>query len=149
MYSFPNFELVCCSISGSDCCFLTCIQMSQEASKMVRYSLLFKDFPQFVVIHTVKGFSIVNEAEVDFSGILFLLCTPMFIAALFTTAKKWKQPKRPLTDLYLGEQQSEQKGLCRCSSKPSHYTAKLQPRQSEELEQSPRHRLGLGEGSGV
>uniref|UniRef100_A0AAA9SYG2 Patatin like phospholipase domain containing 5 n=1 Tax=Bos taurus TaxID=9913 RepID=A0AAA9SYG2_BOVIN len=45
---------------------------------MVRYSLLFKNFPQFVVIHTVKGFSIVNEAEVDFSGILFLLCTPIW-----------------------------------------------------------------------
>ena len=32
---------------------------------MVWYSHLFKNFPQFVVIHTVKGFSIVNEAEVD------------------------------------------------------------------------------------
>ena len=32
---------------------------------MVWYSHLFNNFPQFVVIHTVKGFSIVNEAEVD------------------------------------------------------------------------------------
>ena len=58
-------EPVCCSISGSNCCFLTCIQISQEASKVVWYSHLFKNFPQFVVIHTVKGFSIVNKAEVD------------------------------------------------------------------------------------
>ena len=49
----------------SNCCFLTCIQVSQEAGKVIRYSHLFKNFPQFVVIHTVKGFSVVNEAEVD------------------------------------------------------------------------------------
>ena len=52
-------------MSGSNCCFLTCIQISQEAGKVVWYSYLLKNFPQFVVIHTVKGFSIVNEAEVD------------------------------------------------------------------------------------
>ena len=44
-------------------CFLTCIQISQEAGQEVWYSHLFKSFPQFVVIHTVKGFSVVNEAE--------------------------------------------------------------------------------------
>ena len=52
-------------MSGSNCCFLTCIQVFQEAGKVVCYSYLFKNFPQFVVIYTVKGFSIVNEAEVD------------------------------------------------------------------------------------
>ena len=52
---------------GANCCFLTCIQVSQEVGKVVWYSYLFKDFPQFVVIHTVKGFSIANEAEVDVS----------------------------------------------------------------------------------
>ena len=52
-------------MSGSNCCFLTCIQISQEAGKVVWYSHLFKNFPQLVVIHTIKGFSIVNEAEVD------------------------------------------------------------------------------------
>ena len=65
MYSFPNLEPVHCSMSGSNCCFLTCIQVSQEANKVVWYSRLFKDFPQFVVIHRVKGFGIVNKAEVD------------------------------------------------------------------------------------
>ena len=59
------FELVCCSMPDSNCCFLTCIQVSQEAGKVVWYSHLFKNFPQFVVIHTVKGFSIINQAEVD------------------------------------------------------------------------------------
>ena len=48
------------------CCFLSCIQVSQEEGKVVEYSHLFKNFPQFVVIYTVKGFSVVNEAEVDF-----------------------------------------------------------------------------------
>ena len=51
-------------MSTSNCCFLTCIQVSQEAGKVVWYSYLFKNFPQFVVIHMVKGFSIVNEAKV-------------------------------------------------------------------------------------
>ena len=61
---FPRFEPACCSMSGSNCCFLTKIQVSQETGKVVWYSHLFKNFPQFAVIHTVKGFSIVNEADV-------------------------------------------------------------------------------------
>ena len=59
-----QFESVS-SMSGSSCCFLTSIQFSQEASKVVWYSHLFKNFPPFVFIHTVRGFSVVNEAEVD------------------------------------------------------------------------------------
>ena len=51
--------------SSSNCCFLTCIQSSQEAGQVVWHSHLLKNFPQFVVIHTVKGFGIVNKAEVD------------------------------------------------------------------------------------
>ena len=65
MYSFPNLELVCCSTSSFNCCFLTCIQISQEAGKVVWYSHLFQNFPEFIVIHTVKGFGTVNKAEVD------------------------------------------------------------------------------------
>ena len=64
-YSFPDLEPVCCSISSSNCCFLTCTQISQEAGKVVRYSHLFENFSQSVVIYTVKGFSIINTAEVD------------------------------------------------------------------------------------
>ena len=72
-YSFPNLELVCCSMSSSNCCFLSCIQISQEEGKVVWCSHLHKNFPQFVVIHTVKGFGIVNKAELDvFSGALLL-----------------------------------------------------------------------------
>ena len=52
-------------MSISNCYLLTCIQISQEAGEVVWYFHLFKNFPQFVVIHTVKGFSVVNEAEVD------------------------------------------------------------------------------------
>ena len=65
MYSFPNLEPVCCSMFSSNCCFLTCIHISQETDKVVWHSDLLKNFPQFVVIHTVKGFGIVHEAEVD------------------------------------------------------------------------------------
>ena len=63
MYSFPNFEPVC-SVSNSNCCFLTWIQVSPETGKVVWCSHLL-DFLQFVVIHTVKGFAVVDEAEVD------------------------------------------------------------------------------------
>ena len=52
-------------MSSSNCYFLTCTQISQEAGKVVWYSHLLKSLPQFVVIHTVKGFGIVNKAELD------------------------------------------------------------------------------------
>ena len=65
MYSFPDLEPVCCSMSSSNCCFLICIQISQQAGKVVRYSHLFKNGSHIFVIHTVKGFGIVNKAEVD------------------------------------------------------------------------------------
>ena len=44
---------------------MTCVQISQEAGKAVWYSHLLQSFPQFVAIHTVKGFGIINKAEVD------------------------------------------------------------------------------------
>ena len=66
-------EPVCCSMSSSNSCFFTCIQISQEAGQ-VWYSHLFQNFPQFVVIHSVKDFGIVNKAEVD----VFLECFPFF-----------------------------------------------------------------------
>ena len=52
-------------MSGSSCCFLTCIQISQEADKVVWYPHLLKNVPQFIVIYTVKSFGIVNKAEID------------------------------------------------------------------------------------
>ena len=52
-------------MSSSNCCFLTCIQISQEACQVVWYSHLFHNFPEFIVIHTVKDFGIVNKAEIE------------------------------------------------------------------------------------
>ena len=52
-------------MSSSNCCFLTCIEISQEAGKVIWYSHLLKNFPQFIVIHTVRGFGIVNKEEID------------------------------------------------------------------------------------
>ena len=65
MYCYSYLEPVCCSRSSSNSCFLICIQVSQEAGQVVWYSHLFQNFPQFIVIYTVKGFGIVNEAEID------------------------------------------------------------------------------------
>ena len=66
-YSFPNKEPVCCSMSSSNCCFLICTQISQEAGQVVWYFHLFQNFPQFVVIYIVKGFGIISKKEVDVS----------------------------------------------------------------------------------
>ena len=52
-------------MSSSNCCFLTCIQVSQEAGQVVWYSHLFQNFLQFIVIHTIKGFGIIKKAEID------------------------------------------------------------------------------------
>ena len=52
-------------MSSSNYCFLTCIQVSQEAGQVVWYSYLLKNFPPFIVIHTVKGFGIANKAKID------------------------------------------------------------------------------------
>ena len=65
MYSFPSLEPVHCSTSSSNCCFLTCIQISQEAGQVVWHSHLLKNFRQLIVIHTAKDFGIVNKVEID------------------------------------------------------------------------------------
>ena len=74
MYSLPNLEPVSCSMSNFSCCFLTCLQISQKAGQVIWYSHLFKNFPEIFVVHTVKGFGIVNKAEVDI--FLELSCFP-------------------------------------------------------------------------
>ena len=65
MYSFSYWEPICCSMSSSNFCFLTCIRVSQEAGQVVWYSHLFQHFPQFIVIHIVESFGVVNKAEID------------------------------------------------------------------------------------
>ena len=92
MYYFPYLKPVHCCRSGSNCCFLTCIQVLQEAGKVIWYSHLFKNFPQFVVIHTVKGFNVVNEAYLflEFSCLFY---DPMDVGNLISvfslSAIKW------------------------------------------------------------
>ena len=71
----PHCRQTLCCLSHQESCFLTCIQISQEAGKVVWYSHLLKNFPQFVVIYTVKAFGIINKAEVDFfwNSLAFLM----------------------------------------------------------------------------
>ena len=83
-YSFPNLGPVCCSTSRSKCCFLTCIHVSQEAGKVVWYSHLFQNFPQFVVIHTIKGFGIVSKAVDIFLELSWFFDDPMDIGNLIS-----------------------------------------------------------------
>ena len=64
---------------SSNCCFLTYIQVSQEAGKAVWYSHLFKNFPQFVVIHTLKGFGVVNEENRYFLKFSCFFYDPMCV----------------------------------------------------------------------
>ena len=83
-YSFPDLEPVCCSISSSNCCFLTYIKISQKVGQVVWCSHLFQNFPQFVVIHKVKGFGVINKAEVD----VFLELSCFFYDPTATAAAK-------------------------------------------------------------
>ena len=74
-------------MSSPNCSFLPCIQTSQETGKVVWYSHLFKNFLQFVVIHTVKDFSIVNEAEVDvFPEFSCFFCNPTDVSNFGSSA---------------------------------------------------------------
>ena len=75
-------------MSSSNCCFLTCIHISQEAGQVVWYSHLFQNFPQFIVIHTVKGFGIVNKAEID-----------VFLEPMCLSPSSPKQTSQDLNDL--------------------------------------------------
>ena len=91
-YSIPDLKPVC-SMSSSNCCFLTCIQISQEAGQVVWYSHLFNNFPQFVVIHTVKGFGIVNKAEIDvfFLEVSCFFCDPMDVGNLISDSSAFSK----------------------------------------------------------
>ena len=87
MYSFPNKEPVFYFMSGSNCCFLTWIQISQEAGQVGWDCHLLKNFPLFVVIHTVKGFGIgfcFSEAEVDVLEFFCFLNDPMDVGNLIS-----------------------------------------------------------------
>ena len=80
-------------MSGSNHWFLTCIQISQEAGQVVWYSHLFQNFPCFVVIHTVKGFGIVNKAEVDvFLELSYFFSDPMDVGNLISGSSAFLNP---------------------------------------------------------
>ena len=88
MSSFPDLEPVCFSMSSSNCCFLTCIQIFQEAGQMVWNSHLFKNFPQFVMIHTVKEeifISLIGNLDQDFT----ISSTGLFSPALPSAPSSW------------------------------------------------------------
>ena len=97
MYSFLNFEPDHCYMSSSNCCLLSYTQVSQETGKVVWYSHLFKNFPQFVTIHIVKDFSIVSETEVDvFLESLALSMIPVNVVNLTSGS-----PAFPKSSLYI------------------------------------------------
>ena len=121
MHSFPNLESIRCSMSGSNCCFLTCIQISQEAGKVVWYSHLFQNFPQFVIIHSAKGFGIVNEVDVFLEFSCFFLIQRMLTGSYAFSKSSlniWKftvhvllKPGLENFDHYLASMQNE----CNCT----------------------------------
>ena len=79
---------------GSNCCFLTCIQISQGAGNVVWYFHLLKNFPQFLIIYTVKGFSVVNEAKIDvFLGFLCFFCDPTDVGNLISGSSAFSKPR--------------------------------------------------------
>ena len=91
---FPiwKWSVVSCPVP---CCFLTCIQIFQEAGKVVWYSHLFKNFPQFNVIYTVKGFGIINKAEVDvFLVFSCIFDDPMDVGNLISSSSAFLNPAR-------------------------------------------------------
>ena len=92
MYSFSYLEPVCCSMSPSNLCFLTWIQVSQDVGQVVWYSHL-KNFPQFAVIHTVKGFGIVDKAEVDvFLELSCFFDDPLDVGNLISGSSAFSKP---------------------------------------------------------
>ena len=95
MYSFSYLEPVCCSMSSSNCCFLTCIQISQEAGQVVWYSHLLKNFPQFIVIFSTiihfsgfHGFLIFSFSEFVNTGFNMKNLVPI-ILNIFINLLKW------------------------------------------------------------
>jgi len=92
-YSFLTLEPISCSIQGSNCYFLIHIQVSQETGTMVWYSRLSKSFPQFVMIHIVKGFTIVDAIETDvFLKFPCFLYNPVNVGNLISSSSSFSKP---------------------------------------------------------
>ena len=78
MYSFPNLEPVCCSMSSSNFCFLTCIQISQEAGQVVWYSHL-SEFSTVCCDPHSQRLGRVNKSEVDICLELSCFCNNLTV----------------------------------------------------------------------
>ena len=92
MYSFSYLAPVCCSLSGFNCCFLTCTQTSQQEIRCSGIPISFRIF-QFGVIHTVKGFSVVNEAETDvFLELSCFFYDPVDVGNLISDSSAFSNP---------------------------------------------------------
>ena len=89
---FPVLDQVVIPCPSANCCFLTYIQICQETSKVDWYSYLFKNFPQFVVIHTVKGFSVVNKIDFFFWISLCFLFVPTNVGSLISGSSALSKP---------------------------------------------------------
>jgi len=84
-FSFPNFKSFSCSMSDFNCRFLTYIQTCLEKGKVIWYSHFLKNFPEFVMVHTLKGFSIISRADGNvFLGIPCFLYDPMDVGNLIS-----------------------------------------------------------------
>ena len=95
------------SMFSANFCFLTCIQISQGVGQVVWYFHLLKNFPQFVVIHTVKDFGIVNKAEIDvFLGLFCFSDDPVDVGNLISGSSAFSKSSLNIwkfTEAWLGE----------------------------------------------
>ena len=116
-------------MSSSNCCFLTCIQISQEAGQVVWYSHIFQNFPQFIVIHTVKGFGIVNKGEIDiFLKLSYFFYDPVDVGNLISGSSAFS--KTTYNQLYCNKNFKKRKALCATLKSPStsiHKHPQIQP----------------------
>ena len=123
MYFFSYLEPVCCSMSSSNCCFLTCIQISQEAGQVVWYSHLLKNFSQFVVIHTVKGFGIVNVSNYYYNfPYVAIFLNRVFLEdclSLKISENPWRNSQRNKTDFYFHPKNNGVRGNMRIGGLPA------------------------------
>ena len=87
--SFLDLKPISCSIQGSNCCFLTLLQVSQETGKMVWYSHLSRSFPQFVMIYTFPDFSVVDETQVFFLRFPCFFCDPENVGNLISSSSSF------------------------------------------------------------
>ena len=99
MTSTFSYLETCYSMSSSNCCFLTCIQISQKAGQVYWYSHLFQNFPQFIVIHRVKGFGIINKAEIDVVPLL-LWCWRRLLRVPWTARRSNQSILREISPVY-------------------------------------------------